>query len=105
MTSTDKSKKRRHNNINKVKLWNIFDNEVNSDKKPLSLECIYRKSGNREICERCEYKLALSDEGFWCILITIAELYTKIWLTNLPNGDITVRTIISITIQQDVECR
>lgn len=64
MTSTDKSKKRRHNNINKVKLWNIFDNEVNSDKKPLSLECIYRKSGNREICERCEYKLALSDEGF-----------------------------------------
>lgn len=64
MTSTDKSKKRRHNNINKVKLWNIFDNEVNTDKKPLSLECIYRKSGNREICERCEYKLALSDEGF-----------------------------------------
>ena len=64
MTSTDKSKKRRHNNINKVKLWNIFDNEVNADKKPLSLECIYRKSGNREICERCEYKLALSDEGF-----------------------------------------
>ena len=63
MTSTDKSKKRRHNNINKVKLWNIFDNEVN-DKKPLSLECIYRKSGNREICERCEFKLALSDEGF-----------------------------------------
>ena len=40
MTSTDKSKKRRHNNINKVKLWNIFDNEVNADKKPLSLECI-----------------------------------------------------------------
>jgi transcription initiation factor TFIIIB Brf1 subunit/transcription initiation factor TFIIB len=64
MTSTDKSKKRRHNNTNKVKLWNIFDNEVNTDKKPLSLECIYRKSGNREICERCEYKLALSDEGF-----------------------------------------
>ena len=64
METTDKSKKRRHNNVNKVKLWNIFDNEINPDKKPISLECIYRKSGNREICERCEFKLAISDEGF-----------------------------------------
>jgi transcription initiation factor TFIIB len=64
METTDKSKKRRHNNVNKVKLWNIFDNEINPDKKSISLECIYRKSGNREICERCEFKLAISDEGF-----------------------------------------
>jgi len=64
MSAKDKSKKRKDNNINKVNLWNIFDTEINHDKKKITLECIYRVSGNREICERCEFNLAFSDEGF-----------------------------------------
>ena len=56
--SNDKSKKRKDKLINKIELWNIFDNEVNK-KEPL--ECIYRSCGDREICENCETILAFSD--------------------------------------------
>lgn len=55
------SKKRKDNVINKTKLWNVFDEEIN-DKTPL--ECMYRACGNRENCERCHNNLAFSDEGF-----------------------------------------
>jgi transcription initiation factor TFIIB len=65
MSSTDKSKKKKHNNINKKELWNIFDNEIeNENKSKEPLECIYRACGDREVCERCEFILAFSDEGF-----------------------------------------
>ena len=65
MTSTDKSKKKKHNNINKKELWNIFDSEVENEQKPNApLECIYRACGDREVCEICESILAFSDEGF-----------------------------------------
>jgi transcription initiation factor TFIIB len=64
MMSKDKSQKRKNNNINKHELWNIFDSEIeNPEKTKVSLECIYG-SGNREFCERCEYILAFSEEGF-----------------------------------------
>ena len=63
--SNDKSKKRKTNNIDRKELWNVFDNEIeNPDKQKMPLECIYRSSGNREMCERCESILAFSDEGF-----------------------------------------
>jgi transcription initiation factor TFIIB len=59
-----KTQKKKNNNINKRELWNIFDNEINNpNKKDIQLECIYG-SGNREICERCGFILAFSDEGF-----------------------------------------
>ena len=64
MTSNDRSKKRKTNNINKAELWNIFDNEIEGEKPKLPLECIYRACGNREMCERCETILAFSEEGF-----------------------------------------
>jgi transcription initiation factor TFIIB len=65
MSSTDKSKKRKTNHINKKELWNIFDSEVeNTQKSKEPLECIYRTCGDREVCERCESILAFSDEGF-----------------------------------------
>ena len=60
--SKEQSKKRKDNNINKAKLWNIFDSEIVGNKIPL--ECIYRACGNREKCEQCEHSLAFSDEGF-----------------------------------------
>lgn len=59
-----KSKKVKNNNINKTHLWNIFEDNVENDKKTDPLECIYRNTGNREKCERCESNLAFSDEGF-----------------------------------------
>ena len=64
-TTNDKSKKKKPNNINKKELWNIFNNEIENDNKPIvPLECIYSSSGNREICERCETILIFSEEGF-----------------------------------------
>jgi transcription initiation factor TFIIB len=63
--SNDKSKKRKTNTVDKKELWNIFDSEIeNPNKQPVPLECMYRSSGNREMCERCENILAFSDEGF-----------------------------------------
>jgi len=61
-----KSKKNKNTHINKTELWNIFETEViDLDKqKPQPLECLYRAIGNREMCERCSYNLAFSDEGF-----------------------------------------
>lgn len=64
VSSNKKSKKVKNNNINKTQLWNIFEDNVDNEKKSDPLECIYRNSGNRENCERCESTLAFSDEGF-----------------------------------------
>ena len=56
-------KKKRDKTQNKTELWNIFDTEINPEKnKPL--ECIYRKCQNRETCDRCNFNLAFSEEGF-----------------------------------------
>lgn len=61
--SKDKSQKRKSNSINKAELWKIVDIEMDTEKKPIPLECMYG-AGNREFCERCESILAFSDEGF-----------------------------------------
>lgn len=50
--------------INKTELWNLFDNECANEEKKTPLECVYRNSGDRECCERCDFHLAFSDEGF-----------------------------------------
>jgi transcription initiation factor TFIIB len=61
--NTEKSLKKK-TCINKTELWNIFDSEIeNPSKKQIPLECIYG-SGNREFCERCEFSLSFSEEGF-----------------------------------------
>jgi transcription initiation factor TFIIB len=62
--SKDKSKKRRTDIVNKTELWSIFDNEIDSEKNKGTLECLYRASGDRELCENCGTNLAFSDEGF-----------------------------------------
>jgi len=68
ISKTNKSQKNQKNHVQSAKmksdLWNIFDSEIdNPEKKQIPLECYYG-SGNREICERCEYSLAFSEEGF-----------------------------------------
>ena len=62
-TSLDKSKKNKNTKIDKKKIWELFDSEINEKPKE-NLECLFRVSGNREMCETCEYSLAFSDEGF-----------------------------------------
>lgn len=64
LKSLDKSKKKKESNVNKVKLWQLFDEEMKDDTQKPSLECLYRTIGNREMCERCESMLAFSEEGF-----------------------------------------
>ena len=63
--SNDKSKKLKDNTIDKARLWNVFETEVqNPEKQKDPLECLYRTIGDRENCERCQHSLAYSDEGF-----------------------------------------
>ena len=65
--NNERSKKNKDNNfLEKAKLWNVFESEViNPDKPPKEpLECLYRTAGDRENCERCQFALAYSDEGF-----------------------------------------
>ena len=45
-------KKVRKNHVDKASLWNTFDEEVKHEKP---IECVYRKNGEREKCELCEY--------------------------------------------------
>jgi transcription initiation factor TFIIB len=63
----ERSKKRKDNLLNKTKLWNIFDSEINntnSNSNKTPLEYICGTITNREICEHCNSNLMLSDEGF-----------------------------------------
>jgi len=46
----------------KKELWNIFDTEYTTNNN--TLECIYRATGEREICEYCEFILIITDEGY-----------------------------------------
>ena len=60
MNDTTKTKKiKRTQNKD---LWKQFDNEVHNNLKPI--ECIYRQSGQREVCDCCEEILIITDEGF-----------------------------------------
>ena len=61
--TADKSKKKQLNRYDTVSLWNAFDSEINNGKQD-PMECLYRTVGNRECCERCDFILAYSDEGF-----------------------------------------
>ena len=71
------TKKKKNNNVNKVKLWNMFDKEIN-DKKD-SLECVYRNSGEREFCDICCGSLVFTDEGFLqCINNKCSIIYKDI---------------------------
>lgn len=58
-----KTKKIRKNKINKKELWAKFNNEIN-DNKCTTIECVYRNTGEREVCESCSSNLVTTDEGF-----------------------------------------
>jgi transcription initiation factor TFIIB len=60
MNESTKTKKIKPNVKNNM--WKMFDQEVNTDSKPV--ECIYRQSGEREFCDCCKTILVVTDEGF-----------------------------------------
>lgn len=76
-------------NLNKRRLWNIFDNEMNDNEKPTNkvdgennnkLECIYTDENIVEIdyenCSLCESELKRSQEGFYvCSNLKCGTLY------------------------------
>jgi transcription initiation factor TFIIB len=69
MIKNERSKKNKDNSSTslqeKAKLWNVFETEViNPDKPKEPLECLYTTVSDRENCERCQFALAFSDEGF-----------------------------------------
>ena len=55
------TKKKKSSNPIKKHLWNQFENEIKAKTK---IECVYRKCGEREMCEACNSSLAFTDEGF-----------------------------------------
>ena len=81
-SNNDKSKKKKDTNIDKTKLWNIFDTEVSNKDKPL--ECLYRTAGDRENCERCLSGLAYSDEGFLTCTNNLCGIIYKDMLDHSP---------------------
>lgn len=53
--------------INKKALWESFDNdkkEQGIDQAPI--ECVFRATGEREVCDCCQCSIAITDEGFFC---------------------------------------
>jgi len=81
--SNDKTKKKKTINLNKSKLWNIFDSEViNPDKPPL--ECLYRSISNRESCDMCNSGLVFSDEGYLTCTNTKCGIIYKDMLDQSP---------------------
>jgi len=51
--------KRIKQSINKGKIWEQFDDEMNVN---VPIECVYRSSGERETCDVCSSALALTEE-------------------------------------------
>ena len=63
--SEHKTKKVRKSQINKHALWKQFASETNdSNKLDNKVECLYRSTGQREVCDCCGSGLELSETGF-----------------------------------------
>ena len=58
-----KTKKIRRARVNKKDMWNSFHEAcIETEESPI--ECVYRKSGQREFCDCCESHLIITEEGF-----------------------------------------
>lgn len=61
--SEQKTKKVRKHRVDKHSLWKQFAAETESS-KDVSVECVYRAAGQREECDCCGGRLAITEEGF-----------------------------------------
>lgn len=62
-TAKKTNKKERKKKVDKGALWNAFDTEITQEEP---IECVYRKHGEREKCDLCQYRLHVTEEGFLC---------------------------------------
>lgn len=75
--SINKTKRNNKNKViknkNKSELWKQFDDEMNLN---VPIECIYRSTGEREVCDACESPLAYTEERFQaCTNIKCGMIY------------------------------
>jgi transcription initiation factor TFIIB len=76
MDMSCKKTKKNKNHETKKHMWNMFESEIEPDKKS-QIECIYRKSGEREFCDICSTNLVYNESGFLCCLnSSCAIVYT-----------------------------
>ena len=75
---TSKTKKNRTKHlVNKKKLWEVFDENINNNKP--KIECVFRSSGEREYCDDCYSQLAFNEDGFLtCTNTKCSIVYTNI---------------------------
>ena len=66
--STKKNRKNDISDIEKKKMWDLFEENVPNKKKSLKdrMECIYTTNDKRENCEICINKLIINEDGFLC---------------------------------------
>jgi len=57
-----KKKKVQLSNIDKSKLWDIFDKEIDQEKT--SVECVFAESGESGLCTLCNSILMIMEDGF-----------------------------------------
>ena len=57
-----KTHKIRRPRVDKQAMWNSFQQMEGEEET--EVECVYRSSGHREVCDCCESPLILTDEGF-----------------------------------------
>ena len=60
-TNKSQKKKKKISRDEKTNLWNIFETQVEKNKK---MECLCQTIKERDFCEQCESILEYSDEGF-----------------------------------------
>lgn len=74
MEIISKTKKKKHNKINKKEIWDTFSEDV---KQLKNIECIYSKNTNQ--CEVCSNNLIITEEGYMiCSNNKCAIIYTDI---------------------------
>lgn len=57
-------------------MWGLFESEC---KPNTPIECVYRTSGEREVCDLCRHSLQVTDEGFLaCSNSACGSIYTDI---------------------------
>lgn len=67
---------RRRSKMTTLQMWNAFEKETKTNP---AIECVYRTSGLREVCDECGSILALSEEGYpTCTNPSCSIIYTDI---------------------------
>lgn len=81
-TNKTQKKKKEHSSIEKNRLWNLFDNDVNKKSVPEvtndTMECVYYKE-NKMICDECNSPLMVMDHDFpTCTNKECSKIYNKV---------------------------